>query len=211
MTTQYAFYFDASACSGCKACQVACKDKHDLEVGRLWRKVYEVSGGDWVQVGDSWIPNIYAYNLSVSCCHCVDPICVDVCPAAAITKREDGIVLIDEDQCIGCRYCEWACPYGSPQYDDASGKVTKCTGCFDLVDAGEKPACVDACPMRALDFGEIGEMEAKYGKVGATYEVAEVYPLPDSSLTLPALIIKPHKDSVRAANEPAVISNKEEV
>jgi anaerobic dimethyl sulfoxide reductase subunit B (iron-sulfur subunit) len=70
MTKQYAFYFDSSACSGCKACQVACKDKHNLEVGRLWRRVYEVSGGGWQRQGQAWTTSAFAYNLSLACNHC---------------------------------------------------------------------------------------------------------------------------------------------
>ncbi len=118
MTRQYAFYFDSSACSGCKACQVACKDKNGLETGILWRRVYEISGGDWLQVGDAWQSSVYAYNLSIACNHCEKPICMEVCPAGAIYKRADGIVLIETSQCLGCGYCSWACPYDAPQYDE---------------------------------------------------------------------------------------------
>ena len=114
---QYGFHMNSSACAGCKTCQVACKDKHDLDLGIRWRRVYEVSGGDWVQDGPAWLPNVFAYNLSISCNHCKNPVCVSVCPTQAMHKRKDGIVAIDQDKCIGCRYCEWACPYGAPQYD----------------------------------------------------------------------------------------------
>jgi len=205
MTRQYAFYFDSSSCSGCKACQVACKDKYGLEVGRLWRRVYEVSGGDWIQVGDAWTTSVFAYNLSIACNHCERPICVEVCPAGAIYKRADGIVLIETDQCLGCGYCSWACPYGAPQYDEEKGIMTKCTFCADNIDAGLAPACVAACPMRALDYGEREELKARYGTINS------LYPLPDASLTDPALVITPHKDAVRAQNEPARVGNREEV
>ena len=205
MTRQYAFYFDSSACSGCKACQVACKDKHGLEVGLLWRRVYEVSGGDWIQVGDAWTSSVFAYNLSIACNHCERPICVEVCPAGAIHKRTDGIVLIETDQCLGCGYCSWACPYDAPQYDEHKGYMTKCNFCADNIDAGLPPACVAACPLRALDYGEREELEARYGKLNS------LYPLPDARLTDPALVITPHKDAVRAKNEPARVGNHEEV
>ncbi len=205
MVDRYAFYLDVSSCSGCKACQVACKDKHGLPVGLLWRRVYEIVGGGWQCQGEAWIPTVFAYNLSLACNHCARPVCVEVCPAKAIYQRHDGIVLIDEKKCIGCKYCSWACPYGALQYDAAAGRMTKCTFCVDNREAGLPPACVSACPLRALDFGERGELEARYGKGNS------IYPLPEASLTEPALILTPHKDAPRAENEPAGILNWEEV
>jgi len=205
MAKQYAFYIDSSACSGCKTCQVACKDKHDLDVGILWRRVYEISGGDWIQDGDTWAHNVFAYYVSISCNHCEEPICVSSCPTKALHKRKDGIVMIDQKKCIGCRYCEWACPYGALQYDSDSGTMTKCHLCYDQIDQGNSPACVTACPMRALDFGELRTLQEKYGRLN------EVYPLPRANLTRPALVIRPHKDAVHARKEDASITNKEEI
>ncbi|MBN2148956.1 MAG: dimethylsulfoxide reductase subunit B [Anaerolineales bacterium] len=202
---QYTFYFDSAACSGCKACQIACKDKHGLQVGLLWRRVYEVVGGDWLPVGKAWQNTVFAYNVSLACNHCEKPICLEVCPTGAIYKRPDGIVLIEAEKCVGCRYCAWACPYGAPQYDDQAGKMTKCTFCYDLIDQGKPPACVAACPLRALDFGERTELEARYGPL------AEIYPLPETSLTEPALALTPHKDAARAGQGGAWIGNREEV
>lgn len=216
--SQYAFYFDASACSGCKACQIACKDKHDLEVGRLWRRVYEVTGGGWQPVDSSpnpvWENSVFAYNLSLSCNHCEDPLCRTVCPAGAITKRPDGIVLIETEKCLGCGYCAWACPYGAPQYDAAAGHMTKCTFCADLIDQGRPPACVSACPMRALEFGDRTELEQRAAleqRAGLAGAEPPVFPLPDPSLTRPALLVRPHPDSDRAASGNAWVANREEV
>ncbi len=201
----YAFHFDSTACSGCKACQIACKDKHALEVGRLWRRVYEVSGGDWLRVGEAWLPNVFAYNISLACNHCEQPICMEVCPASAIYKRADGIVLIDEEKCLGCRYCAWACPYGALQYHHERGRMTKCTFCVDHIDAGLPPACVAACPLRALDFGDRAELEVRYGTSDA------LFPLPENALTDPALSITPHKDARRTGDAAAHLANREEV
>jgi anaerobic dimethyl sulfoxide reductase subunit B (iron-sulfur subunit) len=202
---QYGFFFDSSACSGCKSCQVACKDKHDLDVGLLWRRVYEVSGGDWQKKGKTWISGVFAYNISLACNHCEEPVCMFICPNKAIIKRRDGIVLIDEKMCMGCRYCEWACPYGSPQYDKRSRVMTKCHFCFDAIDRGESPACVSACPMRALDYGEVSALRKVHG------DTKEIYPLPKSTITKPALVIKPHKDVLLKEKEKAEIMNREEV
>ncbi len=164
--SRYAFYFDSSGCSGCKACQIACKDRNGLEVGLLWRRVYEVSGGSWERQGEAWQQDVYAYNLSVACNHCERAVCAEACPTQAIRQREDGIVLIDAERCIGCKYCSWACPYGAPQYDWRTKSMTKCTFCVEEVEAGLSPACVAACPLRVLDFGDQAELEegGRYGR-----------------------------------------------
>ena len=202
---QYAFYFDSSACSGCKACQAACKDKHNLPVGILWRRVYEVAGGGWTRRGEAWLSTVFAYNISLACNHCERPICVEVCPSAAITRRADGIVLIDEKKCLGCQVCSWACPYGAPQYDEKKGHMTKCTFCADNLDAGLPPACVAACPLRALDFGDRAELEARYGTTRV------VYPLPEADLTGPSCVLTLHQDATRAGSETVAMVNREEV
>jgi anaerobic dimethyl sulfoxide reductase subunit B (iron-sulfur subunit) len=191
MAKQLAFYFNASACNGCKACTIACKSKNQLPVGINWRQVHQYGGGSWMPdpnyLGFLIPVNMFAYSMSVSCMHCQNPACRDICPAAAVTKRDDGIVVINPDQCVGCRYCEWACPYGAPQFNEAKGVMTKCDFCQDLLAKGERPYCVDACVMRALDFGELDELRAKYGAVDA------IEPLPPSSVTRPALVITPHR------------------
>lgn len=113
-----------------------------------------------------------------------------VCPAQAISKRaSDGVVLIDANSCIGCRYCEWACPYGAPQFNETTGLMTKCDFCEDLQANGENPACVSACVMRVLDYGDLDELRAKYG------EQASIEPLPSEEYTQPALVVTPHKDA----------------
>jgi len=203
--TQYAFYFDSSSCSGCKACQAACKDKHGLPMGVLWRRVYEVTGGGWTRSGEAWLSTVFAYNVSLACNHCDRPICLEVCPAGAYTKREDGIVLLDAAKCIGCRYCAWACPYGAPQYDEQAGHMTKCSLCAENIDAGQPPSCVAACPMRVLDFGDRAELQARYGGFDT------VYPLPTAELTQPSLVMTPHQDARRAGPGSARVGNWEEV
>ncbi len=202
---QLAFYFDSTSCSGCKTCQVACKDKYDNGSGILWRRVYEVTGGDWIRDGHAWIPNVFSYHISMACNHCMEPLCLESCPNRAIEKKENGIVLIDTDRCMGCRYCEWACPYGALQFDRNTGRMTKCTFCDDYLEGGKKPACVTACPMRVLDFGEMEELERLHGKGN------EIFPLPPSHHTEPAVVIKPHRNARMAHNRDIKIDNLEEV
>lgn len=187
------FYINSSICTGCKACQVACKDKNDLPVGILWRRIVQYGGGSWQPhptIKNLTIPNnIFAYSFSMSCNHCENPACVNACPTGAMTKRADGTVVVNQDQCVGCRYCEWACPYGSPQFSEAQGVMTKCNFCQDYLAQGKNPACVDACVMRALSFGELTELRGKYGIVD------QVDPLPVASLTRPSIVLTPHAKS----------------
>jgi anaerobic dimethyl sulfoxide reductase subunit B (iron-sulfur subunit) len=191
MAKQKAFYLNANICSGCKACMTACKDKNDLPVDINYRRVTEYGGGSWVPDPNHpnlWIPNnVYTYAMSTACMHCQDPACVNVCPTTAMHKRDDGIVLVDASKCIGCRYCEWACPYGAPQFSQEKGVMTKCTFCEDLLAQGQNPVCVDACVNRALEFGELDDLRAKYGDVQA------MAPLPDPSITKPSFVMTPHR------------------
>ena len=200
-----AFYFDSDACSGCKTCQIACKDKNNLDIGVNWRKVYEITGGSWEKDGDAWRSNVIAYNISMACNHCEDPVCLNSCPAKAITKAENGVVKIDQEKCMGCKYCSWTCPYSALQYDSINGVMTKCDMCEEYIMEGRKPSCVDACPTRALDFGEYDELVQKYG------EVSHLHPLPDQDITRPSILINPHKNAVKEENKTAEISNREEV
>lgn len=205
MTVRYGFYIDISACTGCKACQIACKDENNLPVGVLWRRIVEVSGGSWQSRQQAWLQNVGAYFISSACMHCERPICVEVCPTKAMYQRDDGIVLIDSVRCVGCRYCEMACPYKAPQYNPEIGVMTKCDFCFDLLEQGRVPACVSACPMRVLHFGDLDTLREMYGKENA------LFPLPDSELTKPAIVFTSHPDSVRWDGHGMRISNLEEL
>ena len=205
MEKQLAFFFDASSCSGCKTCQVACKDKNDLPLGIRWRRVYEVSGGDWTREGEAWVPEICSWHVSLACNHCVEPICMKVCPNQAISKDDRGVVRIDPGKCMGCHYCEWSCPYGALLFDPGRKVMTKCDFCHDHLERGDPPACVAACPARALDFGELSVLKEKHG------DNAEVFPLPARTHTDPALVVKPHPGSVGLQKSSIDIENIEEV
>ena len=172
------FYFDMTRCVGCRACQVACKDRNNLDTGLIFRyaKTYETGS----------FPDVGMYTYSGSCNHCENPACITVCPTGAMYKAEDGTVIHDDDMCIGCKACMNICPYGAPKFDEVRAIVRKCDACASQRAKGENPVCVDACPSRALDFGERDELIAKYGE-----DLVKDLPiLPDSSLTNPNTLIK---------------------
>ncbi|RPJ27441.1 MAG: 4Fe-4S dicluster domain-containing protein [Chloroflexi bacterium] len=206
----YAFTFDATFCSGCKACQAACKDKNNLPLGVLWRRVIEVSGGTWQQRGEAWNNTVFAYNLSMACNHCVHPKCAGVCPTDAYVVRADGIVLLDTSKCMGCGYCAWACPYGAPQYNPDAGHMTKCNFCFEDLEQGLPPACVAACPMRVLDYGEvISDPATQELRLWDAPAETHPYPLPGYSHSQPRLAIKPH--AAMNTSEEKFVANLEEI
>lgn len=189
---QLAFFFNSSACTGCKTCQVACQDAHNLEPDVLLRKVHHYGGGTWVQEPNGiYAPSgIFRYYVSVSCNHCAKPACVEVCPTGAMTKDpETGIVSNSLADCIGCGSCAQACPYDAPRVDAAAEVTRKCDFCSDLLTAGEVPACVDACPQRALQFGEYDDLQSQFGDCTDSIE-----PLPQAT-TDPSLLIVTHQDA----------------
>jgi Fe-S-cluster-containing dehydrogenase component len=172
---------DLDTCVGCHACATACKS---------WNGASAISGpltdrdpygaepsGTWFnrvrhyEVGQ--FPVTKTVNFPMSCLHCEDAACVTVCPTGASYKRADGIVLVDQDRCMGCNLCAWACPYGARELDDVSGTMKKCTLCVDRIDNAtlppdeRQPACVLACPTHARHFGDLGDPASEVSKLVA--------------------------------------------
>jgi Fe-S-cluster-containing dehydrogenase component len=149
--------FDSSKCIGCRQCVEACKDWNDLPRGDYFR----FNSATWLTMQPPVLEGQAAVWGRASCMHCEYPVCAAVCPVEAITKYEEGPVVIDPLLCIGCEYCVHACPWHVISKSDVTGKATKCTMCSDRVAVGQAPFCVQACPVQALDFGLSAAMEVE--------------------------------------------------
>lgn len=176
---QLGFYFDQTRCLGCRACQVACKDRNNLPVNILFRHVTSYETGE--------SRNYKLYNLAATCNHCASPACVANCPTEAMYICEDGTIQHDDSKCIGCETCVESCPYSVPQALEEEGIVRKCDSCKPFRDAGKNPVCVDACTMRAIEFGDIEELRKAHG----ADLVCDLPILPSSSETSPSILVKP--------------------
>jgi tetrathionate reductase subunit B len=160
----YAMVIDTRKCTGCHACTVACKAEFDVPLGvhRSW--VEYVEKGDYPNVRRSFLPRL--------CNQCSEPQCVTVCPTGATYKRkEDGIVVVDSDTCIGCKYCIQACPYDARYINPRTGTVDKCDFCLHRVRQGLVPSCVNTCQGRARVFGDMNDPESEVAKLIRTQPV----------------------------------------
>jgi len=140
---QIGWAIDLKRCTGCQTCTVACKSENNTPMGTNYRDVVYVDSGSY--------PVLHRLFVTMSCNHCEDPACLASCPVDAISKESTyGIVLIDQDKCIGCKYCVFACPYGAPRYNAETKKVEKCTFCIHRIEQGLFPACETSCVGRAI-------------------------------------------------------------
>lgn len=184
------FYFDMTSCTGCRTCQIACKDKNDLPIGTLYRHEETYETGVYPAPG--------VFHLSVSCNHCAEAACVEGCPTGAMYKAEDGTVLHDKDLCIGCGNCANVCPYQVPKLlDTAAGiKAGKCDSCASIRANGGQPQCVAACPMRALEFGDLDELKKAHPDA---VSISEISVMPESA-TAPTTLVSLKANAKEAAN-----------
>ncbi len=186
---------DLDSCVGCQACVTSCKEWNtgghmapltDVRPygggadGVWFNRVhtYEQVGGEQQANGGS-----RTVHFPRSCLHCENAACVTVCPTGASYKRSsDGIVLVDEEKCIGCKLCSWACPYGAREFDVEVGVMKKCTLCIDriynqnLPEADRVPACVAACPTSARHFGDLGDPSSAVSQLVAERGGADLMP-----------------------------------
>jgi len=187
---QYGMVIDVRRCIGCHACTVACKSEFDVALGvnRSW--VEYVEKGVYPNVGRSFLPRL--------CNHCSEPPCVYVCPTNVTYKRkQDGIVVVDQGLCIGCKYCVQACPYDARYLDPYTGWADKCDFCIHRVSQGVEPSCVSTCVGGARIFGDLNDPESEVSKLIAENRVTV---LRDEMGTFPNVyyIDADHTDSVDA-------------
>jgi Fe-S-cluster-containing dehydrogenase component len=205
---------DLDICVGCHACVVNCKE---------WKTGgYGAPLSDQNPYGDdpsgAWLNRIHTFEVQPekgpaqvvhfpkSCLHCDDAPCVTVCPTGASYKRsEDGIVLVEEDHCIGCGLCAWACPYGAREMDAAAGVMKKCTLCVDRIynenipEIDREPACVRTCPAKARHFGDLSDPDSDVSKMVAERGGVDLMPEQE---TKPVNKYLPPRPKQNAAAEP---------
>ncbi|MBI2916504.1 MAG: 4Fe-4S dicluster domain-containing protein [Chloroflexi bacterium] len=186
---KYGMVIDLKKCIGCHTCTIACKVENGTGPGIFWNLVLDRESGAYPAVKRSFTPR--------PCMHCDNPPCVRACPSGASYKRADGLVLIDQSKCIGCRYCIVACPYGARYFNKArrgyyaqgltpyeellyprheTGVAGKCDFCLHLIERGEEPACVRSCPMNARTFGDLGDANTEVSRLsreGRAYRLLE--------------------------------------
>ncbi|NOX19881.1 MAG: 4Fe-4S dicluster domain-containing protein [Nitrospirae bacterium] len=162
-------FIDISKCTACKSCEIACAVAHSKS-GNLFEAIFEKPAPRkrvYVEPANS-------HSYPSRCMHCKDAPCVIACPNGAMKRDEQrGIVLVNEDRCMGCLMCAMVCPFGAITLDSEKGKAVKCDFCTRRLSEGKVPACVEACPTSSLRFGELEEMvKEKRRTIGASVVVA---------------------------------------
>lgn len=157
---RYGMLIDTRRCVGCHACSVACRSENNVPLGHHRSWVEYTERGQYPNTVINFLPRL--------CNQCSTPQCVSVCPANATSINEDGIVVIDPDVCIGCKYCIQACPYDARFINPETGAADKCDFCVDRVSQGLQPACVETCFQNARIFGDLNDPKSEISKLIAT-------------------------------------------
>jgi len=153
----FGMLIDITRCQGCNSCVLACQKSNDLAPSQEPPTCLDCRSYSFIKECTATTAESEECQRFVKrqCMHCLEPGCVSVCTVGALRKTPEGPVVYDSDKCIGCRYCQYACPFGVPAYEwnNPLGLIHKCEMCFDRLQAGEQPACVEACPTGAIQFG----------------------------------------------------------
>lgn len=174
------FVFHGERCNGCAACVIACKEEKGLPDG-VWLRTRKENPHDWS-------------FLTQPCNHCDEPACLAACPVKAYHKEPNGLVIQDHAKCIGCQACVKACPWQVPSYSAEEKKVYKCDGCIARLKDGKRPACLEACPANAIEFGDIDELRQRYpnAEEGVAW-AKKAFGYPDPHRTHANVVIVPLK------------------
>jgi len=174
---RYGMAIDLKKCVGCMACTIACKTTNHTRPGIFWNVVKDLEVGKY--------PSVRRYFLPILCMHCENATCIEVCPTRASYRRDDGIVVIDYDKCVGCKACIENCPYGARYFNENPdgyfgdqltisekigyeqhklGVVEKCNFCITRLGQGKEPACVQTCVGKARYFGDLDDPKSEVSK-----------------------------------------------
>ncbi len=154
---RFGLLVDLTKCVGCGSCTVTCQAQNQLYSEEHWLRVEITEEGTFPAVTKRFLP--------ISCMHCDNAPCITVCPTRANHKRPDGIVLVDESLCVGCKYCVVACPYQARVFIEDRGIPQKCVLCYTRVEKGVQPACVLACPAHARYFGDYDDPDSDVSRL----------------------------------------------
>lgn len=167
---RYGIVVDLNRCTGCFGCEIACKNENGIALGEKWNKVIPVGpSGSFPAIEQYWLPTM--------CQQCESAPCTHVCPTGASYRNDEGMVLIDKEKCIGCKYCMMACPYGVRSWNTQERVVEKCTLCNHLVKAGKDPACVHNCSTKARLFGDLDDPQSTVSQAIAAADPKDVHEL----------------------------------
>lgn len=188
--TRYGMLIDTTKCIGCKACLTACKSKNNLSNDVWWSRIDQIGGSTYDCPSGTKEEGLVLEFMPITCQHCAKPLCVAACSTGASYQREDGIVLVDHETCIGCGSCIPACPYDvrvliedEPEYfldfaigewdapEHKAGVTEKCTFCNNRIDRGVKPACMWCCPGRARFWGDLDDPQSEISQYMLDKEV----------------------------------------
>jgi tetrathionate reductase subunit B len=164
---RWVFVMEAERCIDCEACMISCSVENQAPLGKHRNWIDKIEKGTFPVLSTTFLPE--------NCHHCSNPPCERVCPTGATYRREDGLVLIDYDKCIGCKYCMMACPYDARFVNEEKHAVDKCTFCVHRLDAGLPPACVETCIGHARHYGDINDPNSEVSKLLARYPYYRLY------------------------------------
>jgi formate dehydrogenase iron-sulfur subunit len=158
----YGLLIDLTRCTGCESCTFACKEANDRPHANRVPIQLDTDAYTFVDKRsvENSVGSVETHHIKRQCMHCLHPACVSACTVGALRKTAEGPVVYDSEKCIGCRYCQYACPFGVPTYEweNPLGLIHKCEMCATRLEEGELPACVSSCPNGALRFGKRNEL-----------------------------------------------------